>query len=128
MVDPPPPGHPMLGLVDRVERTFVLGTRFLAQAVDGSAAAVLNAEARRFLPLAHREWFKHPVKVGCVTGEGARRYETADRENEKRDGSEITMRVLEIRRSVSEQTGVALTFGCVHSAGVFFFPMTRDVP
>ncbi|CAM9226851.1 unnamed protein product, partial [Scytosiphon promiscuus] len=62
MVDSPPPDQPFLSLVDRVERTFVLGTRLLAQAVDGSAAAVLNAEARRFLPLAHREWFKHPVK------------------------------------------------------------------
>ncbi|CAN0560763.1 unnamed protein product, partial [Ectocarpus sp. 12 AP-2014] len=62
VVDPSPPNQPLLHLVDRVERTFVLGTRLLAQAVDGRAAAVLNAEARRFLPAAHREWFKNPVK------------------------------------------------------------------
>ncbi|CAM9827984.1 unnamed protein product, partial [Ectocarpus fasciculatus] len=62
VVDPSPPNQPLLHLVDRVERTFVLGTRLLAQAVDGHAAAVLNAEARRFLPAAHREWFKYPVK------------------------------------------------------------------
>lgn len=41
----------------------MLGTRLLAQAVDGGAAAVLNAEAKGFLPLAHREWFDRPVKV-----------------------------------------------------------------
>lgn len=62
-MDPPPIGLPCLNLVDRIERTFVLGTRLLAQAVDGGAAAVLSAEARRFLPLAHREWFDRPVKV-----------------------------------------------------------------
>lgn len=63
IVDPPPPSVPRLNLVDRVERTFVLGTRLLAQAVDASAAAVLNAEARQFLPLAHRKWFDFPVRV-----------------------------------------------------------------
>lgn len=63
VVDPPPPNLPLLNLVDRVEHTFVLGTRLLAQAVDGGAAAVLNAEAKRFLPRAHREWFNYPVKV-----------------------------------------------------------------
>ena len=63
VVDPPPPNLPLLNLVDRVERTFVVGTRLLAQAVDRGAAAVLNAEARRFLPLAHREWFELPVQV-----------------------------------------------------------------
>lgn len=46
----------------------MLGTRLLAQAVDGGAAAVLNAEAKRFLPLAHREWFHRSVKVGAVCG------------------------------------------------------------
>ncbi|CAN0146866.1 unnamed protein product [Ectocarpus sp. 6 AP-2014] len=67
VVDPSPPNQPLLHLVDRVERTFVLGTRLLAQAVDGRAAAVLNAEARRFLPAAHREWFKNPVKGVVAT-------------------------------------------------------------
>lgn len=62
-VDLPPTCLPQLHLVDRTERTFVLGTRLLAQAVDGGAAAVLNAEARKFVPLAHREWFERPVKV-----------------------------------------------------------------
>ncbi|CAM9639743.1 unnamed protein product [Ectocarpus sp. 4 AP-2014] len=67
VVDPSPPNQPLLHLVDRVERTFVLGTRLLAQAVDGRAAAVLNAEARRFLPAAHREWFENPVKGVVAT-------------------------------------------------------------
>lgn len=67
VVDPPPPSLPLLHLVDRVERTFVVGTRLLAQAVDRSAAAVLNAEARRFLPLAHRKWFDFHVQVRVHT-------------------------------------------------------------
>lgn len=67
MVDPPPPSLPLLHLVDRVERTFVVGTRLLAQAVDRSAAAVLNVEARRFLPLVHRKWFDFHVQVRVHT-------------------------------------------------------------
>lgn len=67
VVDPPPPSLPLLHLVDRVERTFVVGTRLLAQAVDRGAAAVLNAEARRFLPRAHRKWFDFRVQVRVHT-------------------------------------------------------------
>lgn len=56
-IDSPPPHLPKLNLVDRIERTFVLGTRLLAQAVDGGTKAVLSSDAKRFLPQAHREWF-----------------------------------------------------------------------
>lgn len=56
-VESPPPHLPRLNLVDRIERTFVLGTKLLAQAVDGGTNAVLNSDAPRFLPQAHREWF-----------------------------------------------------------------------
>ena len=67
VVDSPPPSLPLLHLVDRVERTFVVGTRLLAQAVDRGAATVLNVEARRFLPLAHRKWFDFRVQVRVRT-------------------------------------------------------------
>lgn len=70
-IDPPVPGLGRLGLVDRAERTFVVGTRLLAQAVDGGAAAVLSVEARTFLPLAHRECFDRPVKVPPWRGRAA---------------------------------------------------------
>lgn len=45
----------------------MVGTRLLAQAVDRGASTVLNAEARRFLPLAHRKWFDFPVQVRVHT-------------------------------------------------------------
>lgn len=66
VVDPPPPNKPRFQLLDCVRRTFVLGTRLLAQAVDRDATTALNAEARRFVPMVHRRWFNFPVKVVCI--------------------------------------------------------------